>query len=92
MTDQSRAWVSISSGELSAEIDPNGAQLSSLKDRNAHELLWNGDPEVWAGRAPLLFPIVGALAGGSYRLGCDRYPLSRHGFARRLPHGLLEAE
>ena len=85
MTDQSRAWVSISSGELSAEIDPNGAQLSSLKDRDAHELLWNGDPAVWAGRAPLLFPIVGALAGGSYRLGRDSYPLSRHGFARGKP-------
>ncbi len=37
---------------------------------------------VWAGRAPLLFPIVGVLAGGVYRLGSKTYPLSRHGFAR----------
>jgi galactose mutarotase-like enzyme len=44
--------------------------------------LWNGDPAVWAGRAPLLFPIVGVLAGGVYRLGPKSYPLSRHGFAR----------
>ncbi|HXI49266.1 MAG TPA: hypothetical protein VNH39_11840, partial [Steroidobacteraceae bacterium] len=75
-------WVSISSDQLIAKIDPLGAQLSSLKNRAALDLLWNGDPEVWAGRAPLLFPIVGALAGGIYRLGSQTYRLPRHGFAR----------
>jgi galactose mutarotase-like enzyme len=80
MPDQ--AWVSITSGGLTAQIDPRGAQLSSLKTQDLSELLWNGDPAVWAGRAPLLFPIVGVLAGGVYRLGPKSYPLSRHGFAR----------
>jgi galactose mutarotase-like enzyme len=75
-------WVSISSDQLIAEIDPLGAQLSSLKNRAALDLLWNGDPQVWAGRAPLLFPIVGVLAGGIYRLGSQTYRLPRHGFAR----------
>jgi galactose mutarotase-like enzyme len=82
VSDQPRAWISITSGELTAQIDPHGAQLSSLKDRDTRELLWNGDPKVWAGRAPLLFPIVGVLAGGTYRLGTKNYALSRHGFAR----------
>lgn len=76
------AWISISSGELSAQINPRGAQLSSLKDPASRDLLWNGDPKVWAGRAPLLFPIVGVLVGGIYRLGQKTYALSRHGFAR----------
>jgi galactose mutarotase-like enzyme len=80
MPDQ--AWVSITSGVLTAQIDPRGAQLSSLKTQDSSELLWNGDPAVWAGRAPMLFPIVGVLAGGVYRLGSKSYPLSRHGFAR----------
>jgi galactose mutarotase-like enzyme len=75
-------WVSISSDQLVAEIDPLGAQLSSLKTRAALDLLWNGDPKVWAGRAPLLFPIVGVLEGGTYRLDTKRYALPRHGFAR----------
>jgi galactose mutarotase-like enzyme len=44
--------------------------------------MWNGDPAIWAGRAPILFPIVGELAGGSYRLGSTLYRLGRHGFAR----------
>ncbi len=75
-------FTSISSGELSAQIDPLGAQLSLFQDGMGRDLLWNGDPAVWAGRAPLLFPIVGTLAGGHYRLGTATYALSRHGFAR----------
>jgi galactose mutarotase-like enzyme len=53
--------------------------------------LWNGDPAVWNGRAPLLFPIVGALAGGRYRLGAKTYPLSRHGFARGKPFDIVHS-
>ena len=82
MTEQAHNWVALNSAELSAEIDPRGAQLSTLRDRAARDLLWNGDPAVWAGRAPILFPIVGVLAGGGYRLGSTTYHLSRHGFAR----------
>lgn len=75
-------WIRISSEALSAEIDPHGAQLSRLCDRESRDLLWDGNSAVWAGRAPLLFPIVGVLAGGKYRLGNNSYALSRHGFAR----------
>jgi galactose mutarotase-like enzyme len=75
-------WVSLTSGDLTAEVDPLGAQLSTLRDGTGRDLLWDGDPCVWAGRAPLLFPIVGTLAGGSYRLGSKIYHLPRHGFAR----------
>lgn len=75
-------WVSIASGTLTARIDPHGAQLSSLRSEYGADLLWDGDAKVWAGRAPLLFPIVGVLVGGLYRLGSKTYPLSRHGFAR----------
>lgn len=82
MSDQKSQWVSLSSGDLAAEIDPLGAQLSTLRDRSGRDLLWSGDPSVWSGRAPLLFPIVGALAGGSYRLGAATHSLPRHGFAR----------
>lgn len=82
MPNQPQPWISLSSGELTAEIDPHGAQLSTLKDRASRDLLWNGDPVVWAGRAPLLFPIVGVLVDGSYRIGAKTYKLPRHGFAR----------
>ena len=64
------------------QIDPIGAQLSTLRDAQGRDLLWNGDPAVWTGRAPILFPIVGALDHNTYHLGAETFPLSRHGFAR----------
>lgn len=78
------SWVTLRSAQLTAAIDPLGAQLSSLLDGAGRELLWQGDPAVWASRAPVLFPIVGTLAGGSYSLGGTCYALARHGFARGL--------
>lgn len=82
--------IAIRSAELSAEINPLGAQLSVLRDAAGRDLLWHGDPTTWAGRAPILFPIVGTLAGGSYRYGSQRYALSRHGFARNKPFEVIE--
>ena len=79
---QSPAWIALRSSELSAEVNPLGAQLSVLRDGGGRDLLWNGDPAIWAGRAPILFPIIGTLAGGRYRLGSTTYQLPRHGFAR----------
>ena len=83
--------MQIGSSQLSAAIDPLGAQLSLLRDASGQDLLWDGDPAFWSGRAPLLFPIVGTLAGGHYRLGTKQYALSRHGFARNCLFEVLEA-
>jgi len=91
MPTDSSHWLSLQGGELSARIDPLGAQLSELKDASGRDLLWNGDPSVWAGRAPLLFPIVGALAGGEYRVDGKPYRLTRHGFARVSTFQVLDA-
>jgi galactose mutarotase-like enzyme len=89
VSEQHSSWVPLGSTQLRAEIDPQGAQLSTLQERNGRDLLWGGDPSVWTGRAPLLFPIVGTLAGGSYRLGSSLYRLPRHGFARTRPFALV---
>lgn len=91
MADPSNAWIRMSSAELSIEVDPLGAQLSSLRDSAGRDLLWTGDPSVWAGRAPLLFPIVGALVDGTYRLGARNYKLPRHGFARGKRFDVIDA-
>jgi galactose mutarotase-like enzyme len=82
MSDQSHNRVVLRASELSAEIDAHGAQLSALRDRAGRDLLWNGDPAVWSGRAPILFPIVGVLVNGTYRYDSKAYRLPRHGFAR----------
>lgn len=82
MAEDRSDWIVIRSTGLSAAIDPQGAQLSVLRDADDRELQWGGDPAIWAGRAPILFPIVGMLVGGQYRSGGRSYALPRHGFAR----------
>ncbi|MDE0923518.1 MAG: aldose 1-epimerase family protein [Aurantimonas coralicida] len=58
-----------------------GAELVSLRDAAGEELLWQGGPE-WPRQAPVLFPIVGKLAGNVLRDGGKTYTLGQHGFAR----------
>ena len=52
----------------------------------------DADTAFWSGHAPLLFPIVGALAGDQYRLGERSFAMPRHGFARRSEFALVEAD
>jgi galactose mutarotase-like enzyme len=90
MSDTGPLTVLRSKG-LSAAIQPLGAQLYALQDAGKRDLMWNGDPAVWSGRAPLLFPIVGTLVDDTYRLAGSAYHLSRHGFARNKIFSLVEA-
>jgi galactose mutarotase-like enzyme len=84
-------WIRLQSDQLTVAIDPLGAQLSVLRDAAGRDLLWDGNPAFWAGRAPILFPIVGALNRGLYRW-CDKtYVLPRHGFARGRRFGIVAA-
>jgi galactose mutarotase-like enzyme len=83
--------IEIRSEALTAAINPFGAELSSLRDAEGRELMTDADPAYWTGRAPLLFPIVGALNGDSYRVDGREYELPKHGFARRMLFELVEA-
>ena len=75
---------------LSARIHPLGAELWSLADGQGREYMTDADPAFWTGHAPLLFPIVGGLNGGQYRLGERSYELARHGFARRSQFAVVD--
>ena len=74
--------IPITSGKLTAQLNPLGAELWSLCDAAGREYMTAADPAWWTGHAPLLFPIVGALKGGRYRIGHREYELPKHGFAR----------
>lgn len=82
--------IDIRSDALTATINPLGAELTSLRDAQGNELMNNGDPAYWTGRAPLLFPIIGELKDGHYRLDGTTYALPRHGFARRMTFTLVD--
>ncbi len=74
--------VQIKNKFLTVEINPFGAELYSIKNNAGEELLWQGNPEVWSGRAPVLFPIVGGLMDDEFIYDGKAYNLAKHGFAR----------
>lgn len=82
----------IASDRLTAEIAEAGAELQRLTDAAGRDWLWDGDPAVWAGRAPILFPIVGTLNGDRFRWRGQDYALPRHGFARRRDFRVVEQD
>jgi len=68
---------------LQIAVVRDGAELASITDASGTEYLWQGDPLIWSGRSPILFPIVGRLAGDTYSCAGKVYSLPQHGFARR---------
>ncbi len=78
---------------FSTEIASFGAELQSLKNRQTgEEYIWQRDPEVWEGSAPVLFPMVGRMKNGTYHFEGKAYAMPLHGFARtsefvRAEHG-----
>ena len=56
------------------------------------DLLWSRDPAHWAYSAPILFPVVGASAGGVVRVDGVDYPMAQHGFARTSRFDVVTAD
>ena len=68
---------------LTVVIDTHGAELHSIvNNRTKHEYLWQGDKAFWGRRSPVLFPIVGSVWEGCYRMDGKEFKLGQHGFAR----------
>jgi galactose mutarotase-like enzyme len=82
--------IHIGSSALGADIALLGAELQRLTDGQGRDLLWDGDPAFWSGRAPILFPIVGTLRDDHFRYGGEDYSLPRHGFARRRTFTVID--
>ncbi len=68
---------------IAAEISADGAELCALRDGTGQDYLWPAAPP-WPRHAPVLFPIVGRLAGDTLRHGGRSYRLGQHGFARDM--------
>lgn len=78
---------------LIAEINDFGAELVSLKSKKTGtEYLWQGNPEYWKGRAPILFPICGRLYQGKYIYKNIEYEMTIHGIARFFEYRLTSFE
>lgn len=82
--------VTLESSGLAVTIDPRGAQMVSLRTAEGQELLWQGDPSSWPDHAPILFPVIGPLAGGIFRHKGKGYTMPPHGFARMRDFSVAE--
>ena len=73
---------------LTIEVSGHGAELSSIR-KGETEYLWQADPKFWGRHSPVLFPIVGSVWEGRYRVGENEFTLGQHGFARDMDFTLV---
>ena len=74
--------VTLKNEELTVKISTLGAEIQSIEDKNGVERLWQGDPAIWKGRAPILFPVAGGFKDDGYELDGQWYGMPKHGFAK----------
>ena len=82
--------VSLRNAQLHCDIALRGAELRSLRDaESGDEFIWQRDPAIWAGSAPILFPVIGRLKDGGYTLDGTSHEIPKHGFARDMDFALV---
>lgn len=68
-----------------------GAELTSFISKNSDiEYLWQGNPDVWYGQSPVLFPIIGRVLDDKYYLEGKEYTMPKHGLFRKREAVLVE--
>ena len=65
------------------EATERAAEITSfILKENGWEAMWQGNPEFWAGRNPILFPIVGSTFDKIIHLDGGEYKMGNHGLLR----------
>ena len=83
----------IENDKLKITVNSLGAELCSvICKKDGAEHIWEGDPAVWEGQAPILFPYTGRLPGGKFTVDGKVYEGEIHGFARRFEHTMVRCE
>lgn len=77
-------------GQITGKAAAKGGELISLWDGDGTQYIWSGDPAYWAGRNPVLFPIVGGLKDGAVAHEGRTLHMGRHGFARDQEFSVAE--
>lgn len=67
---------------LEVTIAMKGAEITSIKDCEGNEYLWQGNPVYWDMQAPNLFPYIGRMIDKKYILDGKIYDMDIHGFAK----------
>ena len=86
--------IELKSDQLYVEFKTLGGALSSIKDKDGIEYLWQGDPIYWSGQAPVLFPICGSVRNDTVLYdqedgGQVKGKIPRHGLVRKKEFELV---
>lgn len=73
----------IANQRLSVDVSSLGAEMQTLTSADGRAWLWHGDAAFWAGRSPVLFPMVGKAPENRISVEGKSYDMGQHGFARR---------
>ncbi len=73
--------ITLKNQNLTVKISERGAEMQSIV-KNGVEYLWQGLPEIWSGRAPVLFPICGGLKNDKFTYDGREYTMPKHGFVK----------
>ncbi len=73
----------LSYGKATAVVNSKGGELASYIAANGREYIWPGDPDIWSGHAPVLFPVVGTTIDGKVKIAGKEYAIPKHGFSRK---------
>lgn len=86
-------FYTIENDYLTAQINDAGAELHSVVNKeNGVEYLWQGNPDIWYGQSPVLFPFIGRLLDDKYRYNGKEYTMQKHGFARKRTFEVVSCE
>lgn len=80
--------IEIKNEHLTVKVSKKGAELQSVK-LGEREYLWQADPEFWAKRAPVLFPVIARNLHDEISVNGITYPMEKHGLAKSA---VFEAE
>lgn len=73
--------ITLKNERLTLEVALLGAEMRKLT-LDGKDILWCGDPALWEGVAPVLFPICGSVKNDAYTLDGNTYEMPQHGFAQ----------
>lgn len=73
-------FYTIQNDYLKVTVNSLGAELHSIQSADGTEYLWQGNPDVWDGQAPNIFPYVARLTEQKYTYGGKEYTMKIHGF------------
>ena len=82
---------SVENNNFYLKVKEMGAELNSLVSKKTGiEYIWCGNPDIWYGQSPILFPIIGRLLNDKYTWDGNEYTMEKHGIVRKRPFSLIE--